>query len=99
MSQQTAPPPPPYRPYRQVREATPHSRAVSCVRFSPCGRLLATASLDGTVALLSPTSLAVIAVLRGHSDGVSDLSWSTESYYLCSASDDRTIRCWKLWID
>ena len=97
MSQQPAPAPaPPYRPYRQVREATPHSRAVSCLRFSPCGRLLATASLDGTVALLSPSSLTVIAVLRGHSDGVSDLSWSTESFYLCSASDDRTIRIWDI---
>ncbi|KAF8664544.1 hypothetical protein HU200_054726 [Digitaria exilis] len=93
MSQQPAPPPP-YRPYRQLRAATPHSRAVSCVRFSPCGRLLATASLDGTVALLSPTSLAVIAVLRGHTDGISDLSWATESFYLCSASDDRTLRVW-----
>lgn len=95
MSQQPAPPPP-YRPYRQVRAATPHSRAVSCVRFSPCGRLLATASLDGTIALLSPSSLAVIALLRGHTDGVSDLSWSTESFYLCSASDDHTLRIWDI---
>lgn len=88
---QQQPPPP---PYRQVRTATPHTRAVSCVRFSPCGRLLATASLDGTVALLSPSSLAVIATLRGHTGGVSDLSWSTDSFYLCSASDDRTLRIW-----
>jgi COMPASS component SWD3 len=95
MSQQPAPPPL-YRPYRQVRAATPHSRAISCVRFSPCGRLLATASLDGTVALLSPSTLAVIVVLRGHTDGVSDLSWSTESYYLCTASDDRTLRVWDI---
>lgn len=94
MSSGAQPPPPPYRPYRQVRAATPHTRAVSCVRFSPCGRLLATASLDGTVALLSPSSLAVIATLRGHTDGVSDLSWSTDSFYLCSASDDRTLRIW-----
>jgi COMPASS component SWD3 len=89
-------PPQPYRPYQQVRAATPHSRAISCVRFSPCGRLLATASLNGTVALLSPSSLAVIATLRGHAAGISDLSWSTESFYLCSASDDRTLRIWDI---
>uniref|UniRef100_A0A0D3GSM4 WDR5-like beta-propeller domain-containing protein n=1 Tax=Oryza barthii TaxID=65489 RepID=A0A0D3GSM4_9ORYZ len=77
---------------QQQQAPTPHSRAVSCVRFSPCGRLLATASLDGTVALLSPSSLAAIATLRGHADGVSDISWSTDSFYLCSASDDRTLR-------
>ncbi|KQK15624.1 COMPASS-like H3K4 histone methylase component WDR5B [Brachypodium distachyon] len=95
-AQQTPPPPPPYRPYRQARSATPHARAISCVRFSPCGRLLATASLDGTAALLSPSSLAVIANLRGHADGVSDLSWSTDSAYLCSASDDGTLRIWDI---
>lgn len=97
MSSGAPPPqPPPYRPYRQVRAATPHARAISCVRFSPCGRLLATASLDGTVALLSPSSLAAIATLRGHTHGVSDLSWSTDSFYLCSASDDRTLRIWDI---
>lgn len=95
-AQQQPAQPPPYRPYRQVRAATPHSRAVSCVRFSPCGRFLATASLDGTVALLSTSNFAVIATLRGHAAGVSDLSWSTESYYLCSASDDRTLRIWDI---
>jgi hypothetical protein len=97
MSSGAPPPqPPPYRPYRQARAATPHARAISCVRFSPCGRLLATASLDGTVALLSPSSLAAIATLRGHTHGVSDLSWSTDSFYLCSASDDRTLRIWDI---
>ncbi|XP_062186731.1 COMPASS-like H3K4 histone methylase component WDR5B, partial [Phragmites australis] len=94
--QQQPAPVPPCRPYRQVRAATHHSLAVSCVRFSPCGRLLATASLDGTVALLSPSSLTVIATLRGHAAGVSDLSWSTESFYLCSASDDRTLCIWDI---
>uniref|UniRef100_A0A453B8T7 Uncharacterized protein n=1 Tax=Aegilops tauschii subsp. strangulata TaxID=200361 RepID=A0A453B8T7_AEGTS len=45
---------------------------------------------------LSPSSLAVIANLRGHTQGVSDLSWSTDSNYLCSASDDRTLRIWDI---
>ncbi|KAM0898684.1 hypothetical protein ACQ4PT_021832 [Festuca glaucescens] len=71
MSSGAPPPqPPPYRPYRQARAATPHARAISCVRFSPCRRLLATASLDGTVALISPSSLAAIATLHGHTHGV-----------------------------
>uniref|UniRef100_M8B3K4 WDR5-like beta-propeller domain-containing protein n=1 Tax=Aegilops tauschii TaxID=37682 RepID=M8B3K4_AEGTA len=69
-------------------------QTVTC--HSTWDRASATASLDGTVALLSPSSLAVIANLRGHTQGVSDLSWSTDSNYLCSASDDRTLRIWDI---
>lgn len=33
-------------------------------------------------------------VLKGHTMGVSSVAWSTSSRYLCSASDDRTLRLW-----
>lgn len=30
----------------------------------------------------------------GHLEGISDLAWSSDSHYICSASDDRTLRIW-----
>ncbi|XP_072989245.1 COMPASS-like H3K4 histone methylase component WDR5B [Typha latifolia] len=88
--------PPPYRPYRLFRTLSPHSRAISCVKFSNDGRLLASASLDSTLVVYSSSSLLPLAVLSGHTAGVSDLAWSFDSHYLSSASDDRTIRIWSL---
>lgn len=36
------------------------------------------------------------ATLEGHTQGLSDVAWSSDSQNLCSASDDRTIRIWSL---
>ncbi|XP_020578435.1 COMPASS-like H3K4 histone methylase component WDR5B [Phalaenopsis equestris] len=85
---------PPFRPYRLARTLTAHTRAVSCVKFSNDGRLLASASLDKTVIIWSSSSLSLLATLSGHSEGISDLAWSSDSHYVCSASDDRTLRIW-----
>ena len=34
--------------------------------------------------------------LLGHDQGLSDLSWSMDSKYVCSASDDKTIKIWDI---
>jgi COMPASS component SWD3 len=34
--------------------------------------------------------------LEGHTQGISDISWSSDSRYLCSASDDKTIKIWDI---
>lgn len=31
---------------------------------------------------------------KGHTQGISDISWSSDSRYLCSGSDDKTIKIW-----
>ncbi|KAJ6405637.1 hypothetical protein OIU84_013569 [Salix udensis] len=86
--------PPPYKPYRHIRTLRAHERAVSCVKFSNDGTLLASASLDKTLILWSSPDFSLVHRLIGHSDGVSDLAWSSDSHYICSASDDRTLRIW-----
>ncbi|XP_051141887.1 COMPASS-like H3K4 histone methylase component WDR5B [Andrographis paniculata] len=85
-----------YRPYRLKKVLTNHSRAISAVKFSNSGQLFASASLDGTLIVYSSETLEQIYQLVGHSQGVCDLAWSSDSIstYICSASDDRTVRIW-----
>lgn len=36
------------------------------------------------------------STMEGHSQGISDVAWASDSLSLCSASDDKTVRIWSL---
>ena len=42
----------------------------------------------------SPHTGQLVRNLTGHSKGLSDVAWSSDSVFLASASDDTTIRIW-----
>jgi len=33
-------------------------------------------------------------VLTGHTEGISDIAWASDSRYICSGSDDKSIKIW-----
>lgn len=49
---------------------------------------------DNVAKIWSPFSGELIRNLNGHTKGLSDISWSPDSVYLATASDDHTIRIW-----
>lgn len=51
---------------------------------------------DGTVSVWDARSVSIVQRLVGHGGGVSWVSWTNNSCYIASASDDKTVRVWSV---
>ncbi|KAF1983576.1 WD40 repeat-like protein [Aulographum hederae CBS 113979] len=80
--------------YRQKLILRGHRGGVSCVKFSPNGRWIASCSADATIKIWDALTGNHEHTLEGHLAGINTISWSPDSRILASGSDDKTIRLW-----
>lgn len=72
-----------------------HSDEVAGARFSPDGRLAATASKDRTACVWDAATGRLLAKLEGHEAKVSSALFSPDGRWVITASSDRTARVWE----
>lgn len=78
-----------------------HMYAINHLAFSGDGRYLASCSLDKSIKLWDPASLALLRVLdrartAGHGTSVNKLVWPGAQQRLVSCSDDRSLAVWQV---
>jgi WD40 repeat protein len=78
----------------RVKNFKGHTHWVNGVSFSNNGKIVASASFDGTVKLWDVTTGQDIKTLKGHKSQVTSVSFSPNGKIIASASFDRTVKLW-----
>jgi len=76
-----------------------HTTPLNSVAFSPNGKLIATAgggttTVDNTARLWDASNGSELFILRGHTQGVLSVFFSSDCLKLLTASEDGSVRTW-----
>ena len=69
---------------------------ISQIKYSPDGKLIASAGWDKTIKLWDAENGKLIDILKGHKDGVNSIAFSPDGQTLVSGSEDKTIKIWNV---
>ncbi|XP_076245673.1 notchless protein homolog 1 isoform X1 [Calliopsis andreniformis] len=86
----------PEREKKSIARMTGHQQLINDVKFSPNGRIIASASFDKSIKLWESNTGKYIASLRGHVQAIYSIAWSADSRLLVSGSADSTLKVWSM---
>ena len=73
-----------------------HKDSISQIKYSPDGKMIASASWDKTIKLWNVDTGELINTLIGHEEGVNSIAFSSNNKVLISGSEDKTIKIWNI---
>lgn len=82
--------------WRQLHALRGHSNSITDLSWSPDGDLIASSSLDNSVAVWNTQTGRRLKLLEGHESFVKGVVWDPVGKYLATQSDDRSVIIWRV---
>lgn len=82
------------KPLKLMHVLSGHSGYIFRLKWSPCGRFIASPSQDNTVFVWGVEGGRPVQQLKGHLSEVNSVSWSPNGKKLATVSDDKTTCLW-----
>lgn len=83
-------------PDENVQQINAHEGRITQLLFSKDGKMLVSASIDGTIKIWDPSTAKLIKALEGHKASVEKIMFNPDHKILASISLDKTIILWDL---
>ena len=83
--------------HKLIKTFADHDDAISQIKYSPDGKIIASASWDKTIKLWHADTGKLVNTLSGHEDGVNSITFTPDSKTLISGGEDKTIKIWNIF--
>lgn len=80
----------------QVRQYTGHKASITVLKFSACGRFLASGGADALILMWDLSTSVIVAQFASHKDSIYTLEFSRDNTVLASGGLDNTIKLWNM---
>lgn len=82
--------------HKLIKTFLAHDDAISQIKYSPDGKIIASASWDKTIKLWNLETGELVNTLTGHNDGINSIAFTPDGETLISGSEDKTIKIWDI---
>ncbi len=85
-----------YNGNREIKSIKAHNNKITCLRFSPSGKYIATSSISSTIKIWSTQSFELVSEISNQTSLITDIQFSLDEVFLVFSTNKGKIAIWSM---